>query len=177
MNRKRIIIWSVVAVLVIVNLFFFFNNKKSPNQELVNPEEEEVSNEPEAQKENSLNKVNEAFEESAEILTKDIVRKSIVGKWQSLDNLKYHVEFTSLQDMVEELLPNKTIGKWELVDFNNGPDDIISTISFSTDGVFLRQILDDGKNSFYYKVLQVDQNRLVLIYLNQGGILGFNRIR
>jgi len=56
-----------------------------------------------------------------------------------------------------------------------GRDRVIGTTSFSEDGVFLKQTLDGV--DYFYKVVQADDERLVTIFLDRGGILGFQRIK
>jgi hypothetical protein len=175
MNRKYIIV-LIVFLLVLLLVVFAFNHKKSKtNVDLEDVSLENISNPAEYQ--NKVEEVVDYLEKKSITLTSENVRKNIVGSWQSLDNTAYQVEFGGSGEMVEKLPPNQTNGTWELVDFENGPNSVIETISFSHDGVFLKQNLDEGKTSFYYKVVQVDENRLVLIYLHEGGILGFDRIK
>jgi len=113
----------------------------------------------------------------SEVLTKAIARQNIVGLWGSLDREGYQVEFTAGGEMTETLDPNTVVAIWDLVNFNEGPNEVVSTVAFSQDGVFLKQSLDEGKNHFYYKIVQVDRERFIMIYLHQSGILSFDRIR
>jgi len=166
--KDNLITILIVLIGIAITLFFIF-----PNQN----QDQKVLQEKIITPDKPIEEVIEIFSEQGEVLTESMVRKNIVGLWQSLDNKDYQVEFTKEGEMIENLNQNKVIGFWDLVSFIEGPNEVISAISFSEDGVYLRQSLDGGKNHFYYKVAQVDSDRLVTIYLHQGGILGFSRIR
>jgi hypothetical protein len=117
------------------------------------------------------------LEEFSKDLTIGDVEESIIGSWASIERDGYLVEFSSTGEMTESLESNQTIGTWDIVSFEEGPNKVIGTIAFSKKGVFLKQSLDAGRANFYYKVVRADAEGLILIYLHQGGVLSFNRVK
>ena len=170
--RNKIIVVGIIVATVAIALFFVFDKRNSDSEitEENFQEKAEVTQE-------EIDKAIEDLSKEAEVLTKETVSQNIVGLWQSLDNSNYQVEFTQAGEMIEKLSSNQINGLWKLVSFNEGPNEVIGTASFSQEGVFLRQSLDEGKNHFYYKVIQSTPNRLVTLYLLEGAILGFDKVQ
>jgi len=171
MRTKIISILIIIPALALFWLFFLKDDslEKIPVSS--------VGEEPRKISEDSTESVINRLSEIGETLDKESVRQNIVGLWQSLDNSGYSVEFTAGGKMTERLDKSVVSGDWNLVSYEEGPNAIVGGISFSQEGVFLEQSLEEGKARFYYKVVQVDKDRLVTIYLHQAGILGFDRIR
>jgi len=169
MSNKNLVILVLAGIVLMTGLFFFYRQEKIS-------ENNSVLNDVPAQN-LTLEEVIEKADLKGSVLTKSEVESVLVGKWGSLDRNGYEIEFTKNGKMRESLSENSNEALWKLVDFEEGPNEVISTVLFSQNGVFLRQSLDEGKNHFYYKVVQADENRLILLYLHEGGILGFDRIR
>jgi len=178
MRNKKNIVALVLVVVVAIFVFVLAGGKSTDTDEADNSQGDQSGNQTDST--TSAETTDQAIDrlsEQGEVLTEGAVRKNIVGLWRSLDREGYEVEFTTDGEMIETLGPNRVIGRWELIDYNEGPNEVVGTTAFSEEGVFLRQSLDDGKSSFYYKVVEADLNSLVTIYLHQSGILGFERIR
>lgn len=169
MTNKNLILITLISTLLILGLFFFF---RSDEKEVSVPEITETLPE-----DFTVEDAIEEFDKRGGSLSEVEVKRILVGLWSSLDRDGYRIEFTNKNEMTESLGSNETRGTWDLVTFEEGPNTVIGTVSFSKDGVFLKQSLDEGRSNFYYKIVQADLNRLVLIYLHEGGILGFDRIK
>jgi len=112
-------------------------------------------------------------------IDKGDVGGNIIGLWKSLDTEGYEMEFSKEGVMTERLGQNQTVGSWDLIDFNEGPNDlVVGAVLFTEEGIFLKQSLDEGRADFYYKVVKANEEDLNLMYLHQGGrLLLFEKAR
>jgi len=98
--------------------------------------------------------------------------KELIGLWKSLDREGYTVRINSDGSYLEDLENvTSTEATWRVLDSLSqeevGP-------SGNTEGVFLEQSFGAGAE-FYYRILELSSDRLIMMYLDNGGILGFER--
>ncbi|HUO50080.1 MAG TPA: hypothetical protein VMU25_00695 [Candidatus Paceibacterota bacterium] len=104
------------------------------------------------------------------------IGSNMVGTWQSVDDGNYHVKITAdgtWTDSYGTTTSATQTGKYSL--FTNATDDKDLPIPAQPGVVYLKVI--EGKDTFYYSVIEASSNTLQLSYLDRGNTLAFVRIQ
>jgi hypothetical protein len=101
------------------------------------------------------------------------VASAISGRWQSTEDESFVREFRANGSIVDtytgETVASST-GAWSVFTGNN-PN---AELPLEADTIYLAILMDN--EPLYFSVEEADEDSLVLIYLNRGGTLEFERI-
>ena len=169
MNKKTLVILGIVIVLAII-LFLIFgldvlkkDNSSGASQVAQNSSQDEQGRDGQDVRNDPIKPFELGVEEAA---------KELIGLWKSLDREGYTVRINADGSYLEDLENvTSTEATWRLSDSINQEE---VGASENTEGIFLEQAFP-GAGKFYYRILELSSNRLIMMYLDNGEILGFER--
>lgn len=148
MNTKLIIV--VLAVIVIGGAFYFWSNNGMPSMNVMNDENGQMENDA------------------------PLAPDALAGEWRSTDDSNFTRTFYENGGYVDAYVGEdvSTNGPWVAFTADTAP------IGFqypTEEGVVYLELIGEA-GPMYFSIAELDEDSLVLIYLDRGGVLEFERV-
>lgn len=105
---------------------------------------------------------------------KDLDDSEFHGQWQSVDDdnfVRVLNDDNTFKDIYDEVVSSS--GTWFIFDSSNKPTDFIYPVENGK--TYL--IMNDTSSSLNFLVAEINSEKLTLIYLDNGGVLQFNKVK
>jgi len=150
------LIWLIILIIVVGLLFLVFSGNKDDST-------------------NDL----EDNTETSETLDADSAKLAVVGKWQSTEDTKYMSTFNADGTLLEEYEGDDSAtqnGTWVIK--AEADEAFLSALELESlgelAGPYMLKVL--GDTTLGYQVVEASEDRLVLNYLSNGGVLEFVKV-
>lgn len=156
--KNTVIGLILLAVLVIGGFYFLSGSSQEKDDTSITPEED----------------VTAPTEEVGGVAEAPLPNNSLAGTWQSIDDSKFLRTIYENGGYTDTYVGDSDAsenGPWVTFTKATAPSDIPYPLE---DNVTYLQL--SGSVTLYFKILELSENRLTLVYLNRGNILQFVRV-